>query len=115
MPVTLPWPHKALWPNGRAHFMRKAVETKKHRAWAWAAAKEAGLTAPDGRIPVLLKFFPKPKGPLPDKDNAMASGKALLDGIAQAMGVDDRLFDPRVEIVPERLSKVEIYVGDEEI
>jgi crossover junction endodeoxyribonuclease RusA len=111
--IELPWPHKILWPNGRGHFMAKGRETAKHKQWAWAAAKEAGLAAPDGRIPVLLKFYPKAKGPAPDKDNAQASAKAFLDGIAKAMGVDDRLFDPRTEIAPERLSMVRIYVGDE--
>jgi crossover junction endodeoxyribonuclease RusA len=111
--IELPWPHKILWPNGRTrNTSYKAAETAKHKLWAWTAAKEAKLVAPDGRIPVLLRFHPKPKGPAPDKDNAQASAKAYLDGIAKAMGVDDRLFDPRTEIAPERLSKVVVVIGE---
>lgn len=109
--IELPWPHKPLWPNGgQGNRYAKARETKKHKEWAWAAALAAGVAAPDGRISVLAIFYPKPRGPAPDKDNCEASLKAYLDGIAKAMGVDDRLFDPRVEIASERLSKVVISI-----
>lgn len=110
--VSLPWPHKVLWPNGRTRNPRyKAAETAKHKQWAWAVATAAKLVAPDGRIPVLLTFYPKPRGPAPDKDNCQASAKAYLDGIAKAMGVDDRLFDPRTEIASDRGGKVVITIG----
>lgn len=110
--VDLPWPHKLLWPNGSTgNRYHKSRETKAHKEWAWAAAKAAKLVAPDGRIPVQLIFYPKPRGPAPDKDNCQASAKAYLDGIAKAMGVDDRLFDPDTKIASERLSKVTITVG----
>ncbi len=111
--IELPWPHKILWPNGRGHYMAKSRETGKHKGWAQMAARAAKMTAPDGRIPVLLKFYPQLRGPAPDKDNCLASCKAYLDGIAKAMGVDDRLFDPRTEIASERLSKVVIRIGEE--
>ena len=103
--IELPWPHKALWPNGRAHWATKHGHAQNLKAEAYWLAKEAKLVAPDGRVPVLLTFYPRPRGPAPDKDNALASCKAALDGIAKAMGVDDRLFDPRVEIASDRLSK----------
>lgn len=107
--IVLPWPHKALWPNGRAHWATKAREAAKHKAWAHIAALSAKMTAPDGRVPILLTFHPLPKGPAPDKDNAQASAKAYLDGIAKAMGVDDRLFDPRT-VIGERGGKVTISI-----
>jgi crossover junction endodeoxyribonuclease RusA len=112
--IELPWPHKLLWPNGsRGSIRARSGESRKHKDWAYLAAKAEKLTASDGRIPVLLKFYPKPKGPPPDRDNCMASGKFYLDGIAKAMGVDDRLFDPRVEVADERLSVVRFYFGEE--
>jgi crossover junction endodeoxyribonuclease RusA len=109
--IELPWPHKILWPNGRtrSYYFRNA-EFQKHKAWAWAAAKEAKLVAPDGRIPILFTFCPKPTGQAPDKDNALASAKAYADGIAKAMGVDDRLFDPDVAI-GERGGIVRVSIG----
>lgn len=118
--VSLPWPHKVLWPNGRTRNPRfKAAETAKHKQWAWAAtcAIAAEIAAhpivnAGGRIPVLLTFYPKPRGPAPDKDNCQASAKAYLDGIAKAMGVDDRLFDPHTEIADERAAKVVITIGE---
>lgn len=109
--ITVGWPNKALWPNGRAHWAVKNGHAQNLHAEAYWAAKEAKLVAPDGRVPVLLTFYPKPRGPAPDKDNAMASCKAALDGLAKAMGVDDRLFDPRVVIASERLSKVVLSIG----
>lgn len=111
--IELPWPHKALWPNGRAHWATKARETAKHKQWAWAAMREQlppCFKHNGERIPVLLTFHPMPKGPAPDKDNAQASAKAFLDGIAKAMGVDDRLFDPST-VIGERGGKVTIKVG----
>ncbi|MDF2382464.1 hypothetical protein JMG10_13360 [Nostoc ellipsosporum NOK] len=111
MDVELPWPHRILWPNGRTRSAAwKRAEFQKHKDWAWAAAKAAKLVAPDGRIPVLLTFCPLPKGKEPDKDNCIAVSKAYLDGIAKAMGVDDRLFDPDVKFGP-RGSKVIVSIG----
>ena len=37
-------------------------------------------------------MHPKPKGPPPDEDNVVASAKNYLDGIAQALKVNDRNF-----------------------
>ncbi|MFD1104599.1 hypothetical protein [Sphingobium olei] len=95
MQIELPYPHKALWPNGRSHWAAKGRETKKHRQWAHAALLAAVPPAfkHDGS-PLRLRatFFAKPRGPEPDKDNASASLKAYQDGIAQALGMDDRTF-----------------------
>lgn len=113
--VELPWPNKILWPNGpEGNRFVKSKERQKHKQWAWTAATAAKLVAPDGRIPVLLTFYPKPRGPAPDKDNCQASAKAYLDGIAKAMGVDDRLFDPHTEIASERGGKVVITIGTDD-
>ncbi len=110
--VTLPWPHKSLWPNGRAHWASKARETAKHKDWAWKAGMAAKLPCGSSeRIPILMIFHPKPKGPAPDQDGCISSCKAYLDGIAKAMGVDDRLFDIQPPIIAERGSKVIIRVG----
>lgn len=94
MTLDLPYPHKLLWPNGRTRsHMAKARQTKQHRTWAHVAALGQRVDAPAGdQLRLVATFHPKPAGPLPDEDNAGASLKAYQDGIATALGVDDRGF-----------------------
>lgn len=104
MIVSLPFPHKLLWPNGSVgNRHAKAREARAHKLWAWAAVKEA-TTAPaasEGQQAIKLIVYPKAKGPAPDKDNCIAASKHYLDGIALALGVNDRSFAaPTVEFGP---------------
>ena len=80
----MPWPFPALWPNKRPHWSAKARATRSYRftAKCFALGAEVG--------PVTLTFCPKPLGPKPDLDNCIAASKALADGLADAMGVNDR-------------------------
>ena len=97
MSIVLPYPAKALWPNGRPNRFQKARETKKHKAWAHAATL-ADSTRPANPTGLVATFYPKPRGPLPDRDNASAVLKAYQDGIAVACKVDDRTFAaPRIQ------------------
>jgi hypothetical protein len=119
MRIDLPFPHKALWPNGRAHHMAKAREAKKHRQWAHTATLEAlqehgtGGFGP-GKIPITIEVHAKAKGPLPDADNCSAACKAMLDGIADALGVNDRDFAaPLVVFSPERDGRFVVIIGRE--
>lgn len=90
--IQLPFPHKVLWPNGRGHWSVKAREVKKHRQWAYAATRAANLPTPEGRVDLVVTIHPKTRHPI-DRDNAIASLKSYLDGIAQALGVDDQTFN----------------------
>lgn len=94
MVISLPYPDKLLWPNGRTRSHHaKARVVKKHKAWAHAAAlAERASTPVSKRLQLVATFACKPAGPLPDKDNAAASLKSYQDGIAAALGVDDRHF-----------------------
>lgn len=114
MRLTLPYPHKALWPNGRPHWAEKAREAKKHKQWAWAAVKARnGLSVADGPVPIHVTVYPKPKGPAPDKDNVIASLKAYQDGIAAAIGIDDKHFAaPTVSFSDVRSGQFVIEVGN---
>ena len=114
MYLDLPYPHKALWPNGRAHWAAKAKETKLHRAWAFAAMRAClppSFKHDGDRIPIRITVHPKGRGVAPDKDNALAAAKAYLDGIADALGVDDSIFDPQPVKMAERGSRFMIEVG----
>lgn len=98
MIIKLPYPNKALWPNGRSHWAVKASHVKKHKNDAYGAALEVLPTCfkhNGNRISIKLIVSAKSKGPYPDKDNSLAAAKSYFDGIALAMGVDDKLFDPQ--------------------
>lgn len=91
----LPYPEKILWPNGRGHHMAKHRAFQKHKWWAELAMMAAGNNLDygfSGRIDWSVTFHPKTRHAV-DDDNARASLKAYQDGIAKALGVDDKLFN----------------------
>ena len=84
MRIVLPYPPAALWPNKRPHWSAKARATRSYRHWAKLAANGAQ----PGKVH--LVFCPRPLGPKPDLDNCVAAFKAGFDGLADAMGINDR-------------------------
>jgi crossover junction endodeoxyribonuclease RusA len=104
-----PWPPREASPNWSGHWRCK------HRAlksYAFAAGLVLGpqisrqtrpwLQAADP-IEVAIAMFPPPakrgaKARARDHDNALGSCKRLLDVVARMLGVDDRLFRPRLVI-----------------
>jgi crossover junction endodeoxyribonuclease RusA len=87
MTVTLGWPPRVLWPNGRAHWSEVARQRQAQRSEGYYAAHEAGLRGVVARG-VRLTFH-APDARRRDTDNMLAAMKAGLDGIADAMGQDD--------------------------
>jgi len=88
------WPDKDLSPNARVHWSRKAKAAKKARAYSYLSAMQADWgpgTAPEGRIHLWVTFHPPTKR-LPDDDNMLARFKPYRDGIADALGIDDKRF-----------------------
>lgn len=113
--VTLPWPHRVLWPNGRtrSHMMRSRL-VKLHRHWAHMAALAEGarlISHGDERIPVHILVHPMPRGPAPDRDACISACKSYLDGIADALSVNDSLFDPQPPEIGERGGSITITIG----
>lgn len=92
--IILPWPPRELSPNARPHFMARSRATKAYRTTAHWAAIAAGARPPegDGDIPITVEFFPPSR--LADRQNMPAWIKAGIDGIADAIGVNDRRFEP---------------------
>jgi hypothetical protein len=115
--VDLPYPHALLWPNGRTRNPHaRPAQVNKHRRWAHDAtmADPAWRTFAAGETPVPVRIIVSRKaaGVYPDRDNASAAAKSYLDGIAQRLGVNDRLFDtPDVEFVPEITGRFVIEIG----
>lgn len=99
MIVELPWPPRALWPNARNHWSAMARAKRSYKAAAWALAAEARQPMPQARLRVHMAFCP-PDKIRRDMDNLIAAMKAGLDGISQAIGVDDHLWVLSAEIGP---------------
>jgi crossover junction endodeoxyribonuclease RusA len=95
MIVRCPWLDRTLSPNSRKHWRAKADATARYLRACWAAAREAGAkdchVGHEGRIPVHLTFC-HPTARQWDDDNLEATFKAGRDGVAKAMGVDDKRF-----------------------
>lgn len=101
--IDLEWPHKDLSPNSRKHW---AVRSKLVKAYRWQCAvlvkqalvktglnsvpSKARLAAGD-RLCLQIDFYP-PDRRHRDDDNVIASFKAGRDGLADALGIDDRYF-----------------------
>lgn len=97
--IELPFPPKALWPNGRAHWAVKHRATTSAHLSAFMSMKGYLATMQAPAVPARLVFTirPKPFGPEPDRDNCVSAMKAYQDGIAAALGINDRtLAEPRI-------------------
>lgn len=120
MIVTLPWPDRRLSPNARLHWRPKAAITAKARADAHFLALEAagyslGTIRADlggeGRIPLTVTFYPPDKRHR-DDDGMIASFKAARDGIADALGVNDRRFAPHYHFAePQKPGRIEVEIA----
>ena len=90
--INFPWPSKDLSPNSRGHWSKKAKAAKAYRKACWSIAKQSGIKVDwDGEVYLWLTFFP-PDRRARDDDNLIASFKAGRDGLAEAMGIDDKRF-----------------------
>lgn len=103
MAFTLPWPNRLLSPNVPGHWAAKARAKKAYRTACKRVVDEVdGLMPsmpPDGAVRVSMRFCPPDKRAR-DLDNLLASMKSGLDGVADALGVDDSVFRPAVDWGP---------------
>ena len=90
--MDFPWPDKKLSPNARVHRMHLAKVKAKQRSDCFYIAKQEKPKF-NGNIPITIIFHPPTKHKR-DLDNCLASCKGMLDGIADAWGIDDARFRP---------------------
>lgn len=114
MKVSLPWPPKQLTPNHKRsrHWRTAVLPTRLYRSIAFVLAKEAKLAVAAGDMPVMLKitFYPPDKRRR-DADGMVGSIKAGLDGIADALKVDDYRFRAEYHFAdPEKPGRVEVEI-----
>lgn len=109
--ITLPWPPATLSGHAKGHWRAKAIETRKHRAWASVATIAADVAVPSiGDIPVKITFVPPDRRG--DRTNFANRIKPYLDGIADALGVNDSRFLPSYEFAePKKPGEVIVTIG----
>lgn len=95
--IILPAPPRALYPNKRngRHWGETNAARSKYRRDCWyATLSQAGraCVVPDGDFPLLVTLGYE--GKRPDADGALSAAKAGLDGVADALKVNDNRFEP---------------------
>lgn len=114
--INLPWPPPALSPNARGHWSTLAKAKKRYRRACWIAVLERfGNVRLRGAGPwaLHLEFRPPPRADRAlDEDNLVARMKSGIDGVCDALKIDDkdlRLQPPaRGERIAEGLVRVRI-------
>jgi len=91
--ITMPWPPVELSPNFRTRSTRWIARKKKEYRQACAQVAWDRGVQPGRELRLDRITFHPPTANLPDLDNAIARFKAGQDGLADAMGADDRTFN----------------------
>ncbi len=93
MNVVFPWPQKELSPNARVHWSKKSKAAKALRRVSHLLTLEAGIRGVDwdGDIHLWVDYYPPDKRAR-DQDNMIAASKAIFDGLADALSVNDKRF-----------------------
>ena len=76
----------AAGPNSRLHWARRARVAKRERRAAWLATTGWRLPADGGAAVTLVRLAPRRL----DDDNLRGVLKAVRDGVADRLGIDDR-------------------------
>ena len=104
--VHLPWPPSKLSPNARVHWAELARVKKDYRQACFALCKEAGFQAglfhPAQDLRLSLEFVP-PTRAKRDLDNCLSSMKAGIDGLSDALQVNDNRFEIGLRLVKDRV------------
>ena len=96
--VTLPFPDRRLNPNNSKgkHWAATVALRKAARVDAALLTKAAGAGArfaPGQELAIVITFI-QPDRRARDRDNLLAACKPMLDGVADALGVNDSQFEP---------------------
>lgn len=109
--ITLPFPPRTLHPNARPHWAALRKAAKAYRNDAFYAALAAGVGKIDAEeVSVFIVFHP-PNRRKHDLDGMLSAIKSGLDGIADAIGVDDSKWKITIEkSQPEKGGKVSVAI-----
>lgn len=107
----LPFPSSALSGHQGGRWREKARVVATHRAWAFHATRAAKVAVrADGDIAITFRFIPPDRRG--DRTNYPNRLKPYIDGIAEALRINDRRFLPSYEFAePEKPGWVEVRFG----
>ena len=115
--VTLGWPSRALSPNARSHWATLARAKKAARKEGYFAVNcGAPILIGAAHIRIQVTFIP-PDARRRDLDNLIASIKPHLDGISDAIGIDDSrwIWAAPVMAAPEKPGRVVVTLTPVEV
>jgi len=104
--IILPWPNRAMSSNARGHWAKKANAAHRYRydckmttldavrAAGWDVQAIRDAVAGGAELHVPIDFYP-PDRRRRDDNNLPGLFKSGLDGVADALGIDDHLFRTR--------------------
>lgn len=106
--IVLPFPPASLSGHNTGHWRSKSAIVAKHREWAlWATLDEKPDVPAEGDILVRVTFYPPDRRG--DRTNFPNRLKPYFDGIADALGVNDRRFLPEYHFAePRKPGRVEV-------
>lgn len=109
--IELPFPPASLSGHVKGSWRTGAGVVARHREWARYATLEVNpIVPPVGDIPVVVTFIPPDRRG--DRINFPNRMKPYFDGIADALGVNDKRFIPQFQFAePEKPGRVEVRFG----
>lgn len=111
--IVLPWPDKGLSQNARIHWGLRSKLAKAARRGAMLATVLAQYKPADfsdgGPVHVWITFFP-PDRRRRDQDGMISSLKSPLDGIADALHIDDHRFCLHTMVSDDVGGRVEVVL-----
>ncbi len=116
--LILPWPPSILSPNSRAHWAVKSKAAASYRtACAWETKAAKIKIDWDGMVHLWITFYAPDKRHR-DDDNLVAQFKNGRDGVADALGINDKRFRIHpwlsTDVVKNGSVKVRFTAGIEE-
>lgn len=111
MRIVYPWFPAELTPNARVHWAKRARAAKNYRrAWFLLTRASRAEVHCEGKIPLTVVFNPPNRRPR-DLDNCIAAIKSGMDGLADALSVNDRRFRPTYDISEDIFGTVHVLIG----
>lgn len=90
--VRISWPSRPLWANDRSPRWQQAQAVKAYRREAWAASMLAGVKKLREVRPMLTFNFYPPDRKSRDMQSMPHTQKAAVDGVQDALGINDAKF-----------------------
>lgn len=111
--LNMPWFPRVLSPNSRGHWSEVAKAKKSYRELWYFLTKEAFARKPlpgtYAQVHLTIEFYPPTKHKQ-DLDNMLAAIKSGLDGLADALNVNDEQFTLTICKKPEIFGMIMVTV-----